>query len=513
MTTKEENVAMRAEIAGALNVAQESEAVDVTYVLLQVQGLIPVAAGGGAPNRGAGNTSPDVASAPPTTAVPPATTGQRAVDTYNSVRAEIAGALGVDDSDPLVDEAYVKIVVDAKTAQEAARIAEAEAIFEAIKTHGRRVQEYKVDFGDDISMARYVEFVPLLDAQSFADVAMRTVVDTATHGVLGDTIARRSVYRGSRQELLGTVLSEIDRNNVETVTKVNQEFPGAIALKPGDTRTVPAPTTTAAGTVPSSWDPQPDGRYGSTRPKADADDAPGDQQPADDGRQDDQGPTADEPAADTTTSWIRYDADGKVVARGTETLHADGRVTVTTTEGVATGSVTYASKEEQAKHENTAGAGSVTTGDQTKVDVEKSDDDEADDASTNENDDDHVANDGYSDTSLAPGGLKVTVAPADFGDSNDANAIELPLGEEVIARVTGMDPNVTDPAGPDEGEEVVAGSTVLKRDMTKSLRDYGNPLDAGLHDAPPPDIPTTGEAERVGSDDERLPGRRPRRSP
>src|SRR6185369_6313144 len=61
----------------------------------------------------------------------------------------------------------------------------------------------------------------------------------------------------------GTVKSEI-KNGVETVTNVRWDVPGSPDVKVGDTRTVPAPVTTAAGTAPSTIDPKADGSYGTT---------------------------------------------------------------------------------------------------------------------------------------------------------------------------------------------------------------------------------------------------------
>jgi len=66
-------------------------------------------------------------------------------------------------------------------------------------------------------------------------------------------------YRGFVQ--LGVVTS-VKKDGVETVKSVFEYEPGSIDVKPGDTRPVPPPSSSAVGKKPHTIDPKADGSPG-----------------------------------------------------------------------------------------------------------------------------------------------------------------------------------------------------------------------------------------------------------
>ncbi len=181
-------------------------------------------------------------------------------NSYSAIRKEIAGALGVDESDPVVDQTYQSLVFEMREIHEARRVAENEATVEAALNNGRRVEESIPGTTETI----ITEFVPGERTENLGD--MKVFLRAGNEIKDGDATIRTIRYYDSGSfSSIGQVKSVIE-DGIETILEVtpNPNFPGAIALKPGDQRPVPDKNTTSAGLAPSTWDPQPDGRYGST---------------------------------------------------------------------------------------------------------------------------------------------------------------------------------------------------------------------------------------------------------
>jgi hypothetical protein len=186
-------------------------------------------------------------------------------DTYESIRAEIAGALGLAESSPSVDKAYQELVVQQREASEDARVAEHRAVIEAALANGRRVEDVIKMDGTTPDRTKFIEYV----AGTFGgidDARIRRGYEVVVHGFFSDTVVRTTDYYDGF-EWVANVTSEIT-DGKETVISVIVSKPGVIDLKPGDTRDVPAALRTAAGLAPSTWDPKADGTLGMARPGA-----------------------------------------------------------------------------------------------------------------------------------------------------------------------------------------------------------------------------------------------------
>ena len=182
-------------------------------------------------------------------------------DTYATIRAEIAGALGVDESSTAVDDAYRDLAVESREAAEEARVAEGQRIRDDALANGRR--EETVIRDGDLEARSFKEFVPG-EFGGIEDARVRLGTEIVHEGIFSDTVERTTNYFDGMDKV-GIVVSEIT-DGVETVTQVLEYRPGAIDLKPGDTRDIPADLKTAAGLAPSTWDPKADGSLGRSRP-------------------------------------------------------------------------------------------------------------------------------------------------------------------------------------------------------------------------------------------------------
>src|SRR5262249_52153790 len=129
--------------------------------------------------------------------------------------------------------------------------------------HGRRIDE-KLMIGDQ-EVHMFTEYVPS-SSGDLQDAVTRTGLEYVNKSIFGDSITRVTKYFDANGKKLGMVESVI-KGGEEEITKVFGEVDGAIALKPGDTRTIPDPTGNGGVQRPSTWDPQPDGRYGTTNIK------------------------------------------------------------------------------------------------------------------------------------------------------------------------------------------------------------------------------------------------------
>jgi hypothetical protein len=462
------------------------------------------------------------------------TRARTTANTYESIRKEIADALGIDESDEgaqaVIDETYAQLVVESKERDDVARVERNNEIIQDALAHGRHVNEWTERLGD-VEVTRFVEYVPGPNMDVVGGV-MDVLVRIGTVTVMGDEPLVRTSYFDPNK--LGGKLADVFsviKDGKETITQVNDFTGGLVDLKPGDTRDVPAPSSGPAGTRPSTWDPASDGRYGSTQPKSESSSEPtsessssrtdtGAAAPPDALHERYDGSSAAADSGDKTTDWVRYDKDGNETARGTETVHKDGSVTVTTTSGAATGSVTYASKEEQAKAEVQQEPGTVTTEGDTTVEVEA--------PSSDDDDTEHTAGYGdYADTGPTPPAqvgvsetideagaghrqtvysgkfgdfignpvqdqrieAEVTGAPMDFGDAADPNADPPPTPDDIEVPLYGQgaQPHGTQIlVDPDAGDTTLSPEQI---DFASSLRrsgDYGDPNDPNRQEAPAP---------------------------
>lgn len=146
----------------------------------------------------------------------------------------------------------------AREAEAAALQKEAARIIADALTYGRRVEKDYGEFGG-VGLTGFTEYV--IDFEG-GQIYLRTGLEYAYPGFLGfgARIERTTVYwRGLEQ--LGSVTSVIE-DGVERVVRVGEFVPGSIDVKPGQTRPVQKPSTSAAGTRPSSIDPKSDGSLG-----------------------------------------------------------------------------------------------------------------------------------------------------------------------------------------------------------------------------------------------------------
>lgn len=178
-------------------------------------------------------------------------------DSYKSIRTEIADALDVAESSAEVDKAYQDLVVTQHEAGDAAN----QAIIDDALAHGRRIDQVtKLGDYEDHS---FTEIIPGAFG-GVEDIRVRLGSERVEDGIFSDSVVRTTRYYDGL-ELVGTVTSEISGGK-ETITDVSEFKPGAIDLKPGDTRDIPEALTTAAGVAPSTWDPKADGTLGRARP-------------------------------------------------------------------------------------------------------------------------------------------------------------------------------------------------------------------------------------------------------
>ncbi len=178
-------------------------------------------------------------------------------DSYKSIRAEIADALGVAESTAEVDKAYQDLAIQQHEAGDAAN----QAIIDDALAHGRRVDT--VTKLDGTEFHSFTEIIPGAFG-GIEDSRVRLGSERVEDGIFSDSVVRTTRYYDGL-ELVGQVTSEI-AGGKETITDVSEFKPGAIDLKPGDTRDIPAALTTAAGVAPSTWDPKADGTLGRARP-------------------------------------------------------------------------------------------------------------------------------------------------------------------------------------------------------------------------------------------------------
>jgi hypothetical protein len=192
----------------------------------------------------------------------------------SAIRSEVAAALGVPENDPAVT-ITIATTVAARQQQQANDAASVNAndgqqqVKEGVSveaqtnearnalTNGVR-EETKVKIGDNEGVM-FKEIVPSASGD-IADTVVRSGLEYIEHGFFGDKITRDTLYRDPTGHAIGRVTSIIE-DGIERITKVTNYEPGAISLKVGDTRKVP---DSQGGNKPLTWDPQPDGSYGTT---------------------------------------------------------------------------------------------------------------------------------------------------------------------------------------------------------------------------------------------------------
>lgn len=185
---------------------------------------------------------------------------------------EMAGALGFADSHaPGFWETLTQIRADELEALEKKRDAErseqAKQYFADAAKYGRRIEE---PLG--LGVTRITEFIPPPSGDIVDDVIL---VRTGSEEIAADGTIRviTNYWKPGTTDKYGVVLSVI-RNGVETVTDVQEYEPGSIDVKPGDTRPVPPPSSSAVGKMPHTIDPKSDGSLGhasGNQPNAPAD--------------------------------------------------------------------------------------------------------------------------------------------------------------------------------------------------------------------------------------------------
>jgi hypothetical protein len=170
---------------------------------------------------------------------------------------EMAGALGYADSHaPGFWEALTQIRADQLVALEQKRDAEraeqAKQVVADASKYGRRLEETQGP------ITKFTEFIPpasgdIAGDESFVRVGIEWLRPDGTVEVT------TTYYRGVTQ--LGVVTS-VKKDGVETVKTVFEYEKDSIDVKPGDTRPVPPPGSSAAGRKPHTVDPKADGSLG-----------------------------------------------------------------------------------------------------------------------------------------------------------------------------------------------------------------------------------------------------------
>jgi hypothetical protein len=176
-------------------------------------------------------------------------------NSYSAIHSEIAGALGVSESDPLVDQTYTELAASQASKQDDDRVARNQAIIDAALKYGRRVVETSSELP---GFSRITEFIPEKDSSTLGKVYVRIGNEITKDG---ETIRNIRYYDDGQLTPLGMVTSVI-KDGTETVTNVVENVPGSIDLKPGDTRSAPGSSSSDAGVKPSTWDPKQDGSFG-----------------------------------------------------------------------------------------------------------------------------------------------------------------------------------------------------------------------------------------------------------
>ena len=142
--------------------------------------------------------------------------------------------------------------------KEAARIV-ADAL-----TYGRRVEH---DYGtfegkfEDIHATGVTEFV--IDFAGGGPCSGRaSLLEYSGFLGIGKEKQTTTTYRIPGSLEPGGTVTTVTKNGIETVTRVTEWVPGSIDLKVGDSRPEQKPSSSAAGTRPSSFDPKKDGSGG-----------------------------------------------------------------------------------------------------------------------------------------------------------------------------------------------------------------------------------------------------------
>ncbi len=190
------------------------------------------------------------------------TTGEAADDSGATSSAESNDAAAIDaplHADTFVDTSSKLTYQPHEGDLTDEQVAANQAVIDAARLHGRRLEE-SIHVGRR-EFRRITEYVPEKDFTG--DIGdMRVFLRTGLEEIGEDGSITRSIkyYDGVNQ--LGLVQSVIE-NGVETFTNVQSYVPGAIDIKVGATRLVPAQVMTAAGVAPTTADPKSDGTYGS----------------------------------------------------------------------------------------------------------------------------------------------------------------------------------------------------------------------------------------------------------
>jgi hypothetical protein len=449
-------------------------------------------------------------------------------NSYQAVRKEIAGALGVHESDPAVDETYAKLVVEQNENHEKARIESAQKIVDDARTLGRRIETPNAAFADTVNVTEYIP-------ADWADNLGDTKVYVRTGQIITDgdqQITKMRYLDPENVRSLGYVESVIQgtgKDAKEVITFVDDNAKTILGLNVGDTRDVPPPTTSAAGKVPSSFDPAR-GNYGhagqstnsslnnsgnSSDAKAEKTDygerpehyssgtSSGSSQSS--GSQQAKGETTtttkteeakpeDKPAetpaeseeAEKTNHVHHYhsgpDTGGVFVDEGTSytvTPHTDVEVIPP-----------EETKTEDKKNEGGYRAGygdyadigpEIPSSGSSTIEVA------ANGTSTQSQ---HI--EGHWNPQGSEGNVDKSNAPVDYGNPYDPR--KEAMSTDNMSRHLKQDPAVTDPANPGE-EEVTIDS--IRTDMAGTLLDGRNPLDPNLAAAPAPNPRNPGDAENT----------------
>ena len=150
--------------------------------------------------------------------------GAESSKSYESIHREIAGALGVAESEPVVNETYAELVVAQHDKQESDRLAANQQIIDDAIANGRRIDQ-TIKIGDQ-DATRFTEFLPS-STEDLKDAVLRTGTELTDHGFLGDTTHRFTNYFDSRGTKLGAVESVI-KGGQEKITSVNEYVNGSI---------------------------------------------------------------------------------------------------------------------------------------------------------------------------------------------------------------------------------------------------------------------------------------------
>jgi hypothetical protein len=433
-------------------------------------------------------------------------------NSYGSIRRRIADSLGVAESDPAVMQEYQRLATEQKEKDEAERLSNAQKILDDARTLGRRIETTNPETG----IKSITEYIPGEWTENIGDMKyfIRKGIEMTLNG---DHIKRMEYLDPTGVRSLGFVESLIEGDK-ETVTKVIENVPGSIGLKEGDTRDIPPEVSSAAGKVPSSFDPV-SGNYGT----AGKSNNPSDQTSSGNG--------------DAKTEYQPLSRED----RGQPTVYFGGTYESSQTKSKEPETATEAEPKKESKgHQMHKGIGNVpgnTNGEweegpsewtetpPTQVEVEEPETDEGleEEAETNQNDDDsHAAFGDFADPgpevqSNVPARTEVETGsnqnrrwtaegsvgiidrpggPVDYGNPNDANAANSNIDSFTISSLIGHDPTVTDPANPGEdGEMGSLDQGSIHSDMSGTLRDGGNPLDPRGEIAPAPNRPKTSDAE------------------